>query len=51
MTRIPLLIMAALTIASAINTQALAENQFSLPASEDGLPGEGSLRRYDAYVK
>ncbi|MCB1064378.1 MAG: DUF1080 domain-containing protein [Verrucomicrobiae bacterium] len=25
--------------------------KFALPASEDGLPGEGDLRRYEGYVK
>ena len=29
----------------------LADDRFALPTSEDGLPGEGALRRYDAYVK
>lgn len=28
-----------------------ADDPFALPASEDGLPGEGALRRYDGYVK
>lgn len=26
-------------------------DRFALPTIEDGLPGEGALRRYDAYVK
>ncbi len=28
-----------------------AENRFDLPATEEGLPGEGPLRRYAGYVK
>jgi lysophospholipase L1-like esterase len=28
-----------------------AADPFELPAVEDGLPGEGKLRRYDGYVK
>lgn len=28
-----------------------AQDHFDLPASEEGLPGEGALRRYDGYVK
>lgn len=27
------------------------DSRFALPKSEDGLPGEGKLRRYDGYVK
>lgn len=30
---------------------AAADDVFALPASEDGLPGEGDLRRYDGYVQ
>lgn len=28
-----------------------ADPRFALPASEDSLPGEGALRRYDSYVQ
>lgn len=28
-----------------------AAGSFALPATEDGLPGEGDLRRYEGYVK
>ena len=45
--RFHLLLLAAL----AFTTFAIAENPFALPASEEGLPGEGNLRRYEGYVK
>ena len=32
-------------------TTLVAQNRFALPTNEDGLPGEGALRRYDGYVK
>jgi CubicO group peptidase (beta-lactamase class C family)/lysophospholipase L1-like esterase len=32
-------------------SSARAVDRFVLPASEEGLPGEGALRRYDGYVK
>ncbi|MHC4878435.1 MAG: GDSL-type esterase/lipase family protein [Planctomycetota bacterium] len=28
-----------------------AEDRYALPVNEEGLPGEGALRRYDGYVK
>lgn len=31
-------------------TAGIAEDRFALPASEEGLPGEGALRRYEGYV-
>ncbi|MDF1859008.1 MAG: GDSL-type esterase/lipase family protein [Verrucomicrobiales bacterium] len=31
-------------------TGGFAEDRFALPASEEGLPGEGDLRRYEGYV-
>ncbi|MBI1312311.1 serine hydrolase [bacterium] len=34
-----------------LNTALLAADRFALPTSEDGLPGEGALRRYEGYVK
>jgi len=34
----------------AFTTCVHAENPFALPASEEGLPGEGDLRRYEGYV-
>ena len=35
---------------TAFNSSVPADDTFVLPASEDGLPGEGALRRYDGYV-
>lgn len=35
----------------AFQTTVTAQDHFDLPASEEGLPGEGALRRYDGYVK
>ena len=43
-----------LTTAMLVATAAIAQppaDPFELPAVEDGLPGEGKLRRYDGYVK
>lgn len=45
----PLLLFAALLLAAAPSTS-LGQDKFALPASENGLPGEGALRRYDGYV-
>ena len=41
------------TVALVLVTPSLTaqESKFALPASEEGLPGEGMLRRYDGYVK
>ena len=41
------------TLALVLVTPSLTaqESKFALPASEEGLPGEGMLRRYDGYVK
>lgn len=36
---------------SAISLPVRADDQFALPATEEGLPGEGALRRYPGYVK
>ena len=41
----------ALFMCVGISTFSAAQDHFDLPTSEDGLPGEGPLRRYDAYVK
>ncbi|MEZ6129681.1 MAG: GDSL-type esterase/lipase family protein [Planctomycetaceae bacterium] len=47
-----LLLACVLTTASAfLPHSAVADDRFALPASEDGLPGEGALRRYDGYLK
>lgn len=40
---LPLLLCLASTVTAA--------NRFALPESEEGLPGEGELRRYEGYVK
>lgn len=37
--------------ATAFVSTASADDKFALPVSEEGLPGEGALRRYEAYVK
>ncbi len=34
-----------------VSATSFADERFALPASEEGLPGEGALRRYDGYVK
>lgn len=44
-----LLLLTAL-LTPAVSGYSLGEDNFALPASEDGLPGEGKLRRYDGYV-
>ena len=44
----------AAAMLAAVSAAALAQppaDPFELPAVEDGLPGEGKLRRYDGYVK
>lgn len=38
-------------VMSCLGCSALAQDPFALPKSEEGLPGEGKLRRYDGYVK
>ncbi|MCB9875578.1 MAG: DUF1080 domain-containing protein [Planctomycetaceae bacterium] len=40
-----------LLIALLLPTITSGQDAFTLPASEEGLPGEGELRRYDGYVK
>lgn len=45
------LISAFVLIISVFSRVASADDQFALPTSEVGLPGEGALRRYDGYVK
>lgn len=40
----------AAALAGAVSLPTIASDGFALPASEDGLPGEGTLRRYDGYV-
>ncbi len=40
-----------LTTVSTVRGQAQEADRFALPASEEGLPGEGNLRRYAGYVK
>ncbi len=45
-----LLIVALATLAVPLDATR-GQDKFALPASEDGLPGEGKLRRYDGYVK
>lgn len=44
-------LLALLCLSSICVISALGEDSFALPASEDGLPGEGALRRYNGYVK
>ena len=41
----------AVFVAVTLVSAASAADRFALPASEEGLPGEGALRRYDGYVK
>jgi len=48
--RLPLLFSLFLGTPAAVDLSR-AEDPFALPASEEGLPGEGELRRYDGYVK
>jgi CubicO group peptidase (beta-lactamase class C family)/lysophospholipase L1-like esterase len=40
-----------LLLSIGLNAAAPAADKFALPTSEEGLPGEGKLRRYDGYVK
>jgi len=40
-----------LTMPAVLVDSSLADDKFALPASEDGLPGEGKLRRYAGYVR
>lgn len=47
---IPLLV-AFVLLATAFDSSVAADDRFALPATEEGLPGEGLLRRYDGYVK
>lgn len=47
---VQLLIAFVLTV-NVFPSSALADDQYTLPTSEEGLPGEGALRRYDGYVK
>ena len=42
-----LTIVSLLSFCASVN----AADKFALPESEEGLPGEGKLRRYDGYVK
>lgn len=41
----------ALVLTVTCSTAHAGSASFALPASEEGLPGEGELRRYDAYVQ
>jgi CubicO group peptidase (beta-lactamase class C family)/lysophospholipase L1-like esterase len=40
-----------LFLLSVLNSAVPAADRFALPVSENGLPGEGALRRYEGYVK
>jgi lysophospholipase L1-like esterase len=51
MTNIFRLLLAVTVAASLCNVVAVAADPFALPVSEEGLPGEGALRRYEGYVK
>ena len=51
MPRILRVLCAAVMLVTAIHVPVMADGKFDLPASEEGLPGEGALRRYDGYVK
>jgi CubicO group peptidase (beta-lactamase class C family)/lysophospholipase L1-like esterase len=51
MTNISRFLLALLVAASLFDSAVVAADQFELPTSEDGLPGEGALRRYEGYVK
>jgi N-sulfoglucosamine sulfohydrolase len=47
-----IVVAAGLAAACALVVQAVTRaDPFTLPANEEGLPGEGKLRRYDGYVK
>jgi CubicO group peptidase (beta-lactamase class C family)/lysophospholipase L1-like esterase len=45
------LLVASIATASILDAPTMAADPFALPASEEGLPGEGALRRYEGYVK
>ncbi|MFT5328913.1 MAG: lysophospholipase L1-like esterase, partial [Planctomycetaceae bacterium] len=45
------LLLALIVAASLFDSAVVAADQFELPATEEGLPGEGALRRYEGYVK
>jgi hypothetical protein len=45
------MLFAVLTAAATLTSVSFASDPFALPVSEDGLPGEGALRRYEGYVK
>ncbi|MFP6619371.1 MAG: GDSL-type esterase/lipase family protein, partial [Pirellulaceae bacterium] len=45
------LILLLLTTATPVLLPAQEADRFALPTSEEGLPGEGKLRRYAGYVK
>ena len=45
------LLLALIAAASLFESAVVAADQFELPTSEEGLPGEGALRRYEGYVK
>jgi lysophospholipase L1-like esterase len=51
MTNIFRLLLALTVTASLCDFAAVAADPFALPVSEEGLPGEGALRRYEGYVK
>ena len=51
MTSIYQLLVALFVAASLFDSAVIAADPFALPASEEGLPGEGALRRYEGYVK
>lgn len=51
MTNIPRMLLAILAAVSMLTSVTCAADPFALPASEEGLPGEGALRRYEGYVK
>lgn len=50
MTKLLQVLLTASAIAATIIPPASADDSFSLPVNETGLPGEGALRRYDGYV-
>jgi len=50
MLRVTRLFFAFAIAATSILPCVTADDKFALPISEEGLPGEGALRRYDGYV-
>jgi len=48
--RVAAAVMVGMTVCLVAATPGCAD-PFTLPVSEEGLPGEGQLRRYDGYVK